>query len=369
MNARQCTPRSARRRIVAMAAAALFAPVALAGSHSMPSAESSSHVGASLPLAEFHADRSAAADTWLRAGGFASALAGEEVRTGGTAAMRTQPPQAQFQVRTRAGVRYLAEASPAPAAVYTDPSASDAEVAAMAMATTNTSDGLDRINIVVDNERRDLLAVNRAVTDDFSSRWDIGPERARAIFEAAAQSLSSNRLIAAEGLATGAVRTSRLMQGEQAFGGKTVSRVKEYLFEVPHALGGIEVFGAGTTVAVHRSGRLASIRSVGPSVGVSPSREMVTRLVSTEALTQRAIAEHPNATVVPLGLRYPWQISSDAALASRPREVFQVMPKTQVDGREISGRAHFVFYSVEDERMVPLVWPRPNPSATGDVRR
>jgi hypothetical protein len=368
MNANQRITRSARRRIVAAAAAALFAPLALAGADTTLESESTSLVGASLPVAEFQGDLSAVANTWSRAGLFASVLAGEEVRTEG-AAMRALPLHAQFQVRTRGSIRYLAEASRAPAAVYNNPSASDAEVAAMALATTDASERLERIVIVVDNERRDLLAVNRAVTDDFTSRWDIGPERARAIFSSAAQLLSSNPLVAPEVLAVDAVRTRRLVQGEQAFGGKAVSRVKEYLFEVPHGLGGIEIFGAGTTVAVHRSGQLASIRSIGPSVSVPASREMMTRLLPTDALTQRAIAEHPNATVVPLGLRYPWQIGNDAKLASRPREAFQVIPKMQADGREISGRAHFVFYSVEDERTAPLVWPRPNPSATGDVRR
>ena len=43
--------------------------------------------------------------------------------------------------------------------------------------------------------------------------------------------------------------------------------------------------------------------------------------------------------------------------------------RAEVDGRTINGRAHFVFYSIEDERAAPLVWPRPNPSAKGDVRR
>jgi hypothetical protein len=81
------------------------------------------------------------------------------------------------------------------------------------------------------------------------------------------------------------------------------------------------------------------------------------------------VAEHPNAKVVPVGLRYPWQATSNAALASRPREVFQIIPVALAQGRKVNGRAHYVFYSVEDERAVPLVWPKPNPSATGDERR
>jgi hypothetical protein len=183
------------------------------------------------------------------------------------------------------------------------------------------------------------------------------------------QFLAVNQLVATEGASLDAVRAHRLMQGEQAVGQAAVTRVKEYFFEMPATVGGIEVFGAATTVAVHRSGQLASIRSVGPAVGPSPTREMVTRLLPTEALGKRAAAEHPGATVVPLGLRYPWQATSDLALAARPREAFQVIPTTVVDGQKIKGRAHFVFYSVENERIAPMVWPQPNPGATGDERK
>lgn len=370
MFANHDTVLAARRRIFAAAAAAVFASVTSAADKLTSDAEAFSRIGASFPVVEFHNDNSAAASTWTRASGFASVLAGEEVRAVSTMMQSAASHgQAQFQVRTQGSVRYLVDAPRAQNAVYTDPLASDADVAAMAMASTVASDRLERIKVIVDNDRRDLLAINGAVADDFRSRWDVGPERARSIFESTIQSLSSNNLVAKEGLALDAVRTHRLMQGERAFGKPAVTRVKEYLFEIPHAVGGIEIFGASTRLAVHRSGQLASIRTTGPSATVSPTRAMVTRLVSTEALTQRASLEHPNAKIVPVGLRYPWQATSDAALAARPREVFQVIPTTQVDGHSVNGRAHFIFYSVEDERMAPLVWPEPNPSATGDVKR
>jgi hypothetical protein len=206
------------------------------------------------------------------------------------------------------------------------------------------------------------------VADDFSSAADVGAARARMVFETALQSLSSNHLVERDALAVGALRSNRLMQSERARGGPVVSRVKEYLFEVPHAVGGIEVFGASTTVAVHRSGELASIRTIGPVATEAADRSMVTRTVSADALTERARSEHPNAKVVPLGLRYPWQATGDAALAARPRQAFQVIPVAQVAGREVKGRAHFVFYSVEGEHVAPLVWPKANPNATGDAR-
>jgi hypothetical protein len=45
------------------------------------------------------------------------------------------------------------------------------------------------------------------------------------------------------------------------------------------------------------------------------------------------------------------------------------MPVTVAEGRTIHGRAYFVFYSVDDGKEAPLVWPKPNPNATGDTRK
>jgi hypothetical protein len=326
-----------------------------------------SQVGASLPVAQFDNGAMPAANTWSRASGFASVLVGEELRTLHSK-VRVPAAQAQFRVESRNGVHYLVEAAREQRVASTGTGASDAEMAAQVRAATASADKAGRISVLVDNERRDLLAVNGAVADDFSSGADVGAGRARAIFDSALQSLSSNHLIEQDVLALGALRTHRLMQGERARGGPVVSRVKEYLFEVPHAVGGIEVFGASTTVAVHRSGELVSIRTTGPVATEADDRSMVTRTVSAEALAERARSEHPNAKVVSLGLRYPWQATGNAALAARPRQAFQVIPLAQVAGREVKGRAHFVFYSVEGEQVAPLVWPKANPNATGDVR-
>jgi hypothetical protein len=358
---------SARLRATAVAAIALLASSSWATGSEVSGADAASRIGASLPVAEFRTDAAIAERTWARAAGFAGVLAGEPVQvldaTGPAA-----PSHAQFQVRTHGSARYLANTLRSEGAESARPQGTDAEVAAGALATITTADRANRIRVTVDNDKRDLLAVHGAVADDFGSRWDVGSARARSVFESTLRALSSTQLIAEEGLAQDDVRAARLMQGEQAAGGRATTRVKEYLFEVPHAVGGIQIFGAATTVSVHRSGQLASIRTIGPSASLSPARATVTRVVSPEALMQRAVAEHPDAKVVPVGLRYPWRVSGNVAQASRPREVFQVIPTSLIDGRRVNGRAQFVFYSIEDGRAAPLVWPRPNPAAQGDER-
>lgn len=366
------------RRRIAAAAATLFASTAFAAftawaaDPATASEAAFSRVGATLPVADFQADSPLATNARARASGFASLLVGDRVQMGGSLLQRTSG-QAQFQVRIQNGVRTLAEVPRVQPAVQgtarADRFMSDADIAARAVAFSAKAAPEERVRVLVDNEQHALLAVNGAVADDYLSTADVGPERARAAFETTMQSLSSNRLVSEDALALGAVRTHRLMQGEQAAGGPVHARVKEYLFEVPHAIGGIEVFGAATTVTVHRSGQLASIRTVGPAVHASSTGETVTRAVASQALAQRAITENPHAKVVAMGLRYPWMATRDMKLASRPREAFEVIPTTVVDGRQVNGRVHYVFYSVEDERAAPLVWPTPNPMATGDVRK
>lgn len=324
------------RRVTAMAVA--VAAMLCAGTLPAWGASTAqfSQVGASLPVAQFDDAASAASSTWSRAGGFASVLAGEQVRAA-RGKVQAAALQGQFHVLSRDGIRYLVEAPRETGFSLTEGGVSDAEAVARMRATPPAADKAERISVLVDNVCRDLLAVNGAVADDFSSASDVGAARARTVFEAALQSLSASRLIDANALSLDSLHAHRLMQSERARGGPVVSRVKEYLFEVPHAVGGIEVFGAATTVAVHRSGELASVRTMGPRAGEAADHSVVTRAVSADALAQRARQEHPNAKVVSLGLRYPWQATADAALAARPRQAFQVIPLAQVAGHEVKG--------------------------------
>jgi hypothetical protein len=346
-----------------VAAATLFVSLVQAG-ETPSAADAYARVGAAIPLAEFRADSRALPDAWNRASGLASVLAGEEVpaRDGS----RNARSQMQFQVRAQGGSHVLTEASRPKGSTRPAPRMSDDERAAR-IAVDLAADPLERIRVVVDGDRGDALAVNGAVADDFASPMDVGPDRARTVFESTLQTLRAHRLLEAAA-DPGSVRTHRLMQGEQAVAQPAVTRIKEYLFEVPHAVGGIEVFGAATTVSVHRSGQVASIRSLAPAVAPAPTGATTIRAVSVEALSRRAEAENPGARVIPLGLQYPWRATADASLAGHPRQVFQVIPVTQAEGREVAGRAHYVFYSIEDERAAPLVWPRPGAPASGDAR-
>jgi len=225
-----------------------------------------------------------------------------------------------------------------------------------------------RISLHVDARQSDLLVVNGAVADDTTSTGDIGPVRARAVFEETLKVLVSRQLVDPDGLAIVKVRTGRMMQAETRRGGDTIKSVKEYFFEVPRVIGGVEVFGASVTVSVHRSGRVASIRVVGPLV--SASNDSFKRVLSAASLSERARRENPSAEVTPMGLRYAWKAErADAAVLLRPRETFRVVPVTTVEERTTHGRTYYVFYAVDNERESPIVWPRPNPNATGDARK
>src|SRR5215471_15446901 len=131
MKSNQHIAHPARRRIVAAAAATLFAAIAWPAGAAPADAGSFSRIGAALPVAEFHADSSLAASARARASGFASVLAGERVTAGGSVMQRPQA-QAQYQVRTLGSVRTLAEVPRTRDAVRNDPTASDEDVAARA---------------------------------------------------------------------------------------------------------------------------------------------------------------------------------------------------------------------------------------------
>jgi len=225
-----------------------------------------------------------------------------------------------------------------------------------------------RIAISFDARRNELLAVQGAVADDYLSTADVGPKEARAVFERTIGALESAKLVQPEGLEPDTAHTGRRMQAEMGPDRKELKRVKAYFFEVPRTIDGIEVFGSSTTVSVHRTGEIESIRSIGP--GALRTHETLKRRISPQSLSSRARKENPRAEVSRVGLRYPWAaVPEDAALASRPRETFRVVPITTLDGRRIEGRSYYVFYAVDDKKLAPIIWPKPNPQATGDMRK
>jgi len=225
-----------------------------------------------------------------------------------------------------------------------------------------------RVRVLMNLAQSEFLAVNGVVADDFTSDVDVGGERARVIFDEAMKALASRKLAEYQGVDLGKVRVQRMMQAETPPGGKAVPRVKEYFFEVPRAVAGVEVFGASVTIAVHRSGRIASIRMLGPEV--SRSSETFKRVIPASALIERVRRDNPGGEVTPLGLRYPWKAAlANTEVAVKPRETFRVAPVGNAEGRTIHGRSHYVFYAVDNDQEPPIIWPKPNPEATGDSRK
>lgn len=290
-----------------------------------------SAVGAVVPVVKVQSERAEPGVLARRAGGIAAVVAGKElplITTGEVSkAFAKSPGRADF----------LAESE-------------------------------ERIGVHLDSAKGEMLVVSGQVADDFVSAEDVGPARAHAVFEKAMNAMVSKNLVDPGGIAVGNARTGRVMQGETKRGEKPNTRIKEYFFEVPRTIAGIEVFGSSVTVSVHRSGRIASVRTVGPLV--TPTTEHVKRLFSAASLSERARKDNPGAEVVPLGLRYvATPEGSEVEPLIRPREAFRVTPVTELDGRKLHGRSHYVFYAIDNEREPALVWPKPNPEAKGDPRK
>jgi len=286
-------------------------------------------VGAVVPVVKVRSERAEPEDLARRAGGIAAVVAGKELPSINAAEL------SQAFTKSPGRADLLAESE-------------------------------DRIGMHFDTAKGEMLVVSGQVADDFTSTEDVGPARAHAVFEKAMDAMVSRKLVDPGGVAVGNARTGRVMQGETKRGEKPITRVKEYFFEVPRTVAGVEVFGSSVTVSVHRSGRIASVRTVGPVVTQTADR--VKRLFSAASLYERARKDNPGAEVVPMGLRYvAMPEASEAEPLLRPREAFRVTPVTEVEGRKLHGRSHYVFYAIDNDREPALVWPKPNPEAKGDL--
>jgi hypothetical protein len=287
--------------------------------------------GTTLRVVQLEPEPWTARDVAARASGIASVLEGKDVRAVGAEA-----------------VEKVLAANPAQAELLVE--------------------SARQIRVHADRETSGLLAVQGVVADDYVSKGELDASKARGVFDRTIAELASRHLVGLEGLGLDKLRTGRVMQADVARGGRPTPRVKEYLFEVPRALNGIEVFGATVTISVHRNGAIASIRTLGLSPAPLPGT--FTRQVPRTALLERAKRDNPGAEVVPLGLRYvPSSITGESAREVRPREAFRVFPIAEVDGRQVHGRGHWVFYPVDEEGARPVVWPRPEPGATGDLQK
>ncbi len=371
---------TARTRLALAAGLVLALSAGQAAAQASPAASARqaelSRVGALLPLAQFGTADNTPLAVAARAGTLASLLAGSPVPAAApdvaARVLALSPERAEFAVRNAGGARFLVDAPAEPArGPQAAAGASDEEIAAHAQAAARAyaRDPAESIRVLLDARGHEALALHGAVAGDYLSQADVGATQARATFDNVLQALQASGTSGLGALGVDAVSTARLMQAERAADGPVTTRVKAYLFDVPVVVGAIPVFGAEASVAVHRSGQVASIRLTGPTAQPAQRGAALVRTVSPDVLERRARAEHPGAKIVPLGVQYPWLATQDTALAARPRQVFQVQPRGMADdGQATGGRPHYVFYSVEDMRAAPLVWPQPQPQARGDKR-
>lgn len=224
----------------------------------------------------------------------------------------------------------------------------------------------------------DLLVINQAVTRDTASLLDVGLASATAVFRTTFGAIVGTDPASSVGLDPTAPRFSKIVQGEAPAGAAPVERLKEYIFTVPRRINGIEVFGAGVEVSVHRNGSVARVKVFGPTVNSTVDTAGVERPTAAgysfnKAVDQaesdaRVAAEFSKATIKPLGLRYWLPEGSEQGIAA-PQYMYMVAPTATVEGKKVTGRAFFVAYSTEDAARAPVVWPHANPAARGDDRK
>lgn len=223
------------------------------------------------------------------------------------------------------------------------------------------------------NDRR--LVINEPVTADMAET-DIGQDAARNLFVSAFSAAVHVGAVSATGMNPGDARTSRIVQGEGLAGQAPVERTSEYIFTVPRSINGIEVFDAGFEVSVHRTGQLARVQAFGPAVASTltaggaeapdASGYTFTRAVGQAELDARVAAEHPDATIRPVGVAY-WLPPGVASAVVEPAQMYFVAPTATIEGQVVKARGFHVAYSLRDAALAPTVWPPAarNPSGNG----
>jgi hypothetical protein len=227
-----------------------------------------------------------------------------------------------------------------------------------------------------DNDHR--LVINEAVTHDTGAATDIGASAAQGLFLSAFKSAVSSGAVAAIGLDPADARTSRIMQGEGAYGQAPVEKTSEYIFTVPRKVNGVEVFEAGFEVSVHRAGQIARAKAFGPTMVSTTSATgaevadasgyTFTSSVSQADLDQRVKNEHPTADIQPIGVRY-WLPPGGTTGIVEPTRMYFVVPKATIEGQTVKARGSWVSYSLRDASQAPAVWPKPEKNPTGNGRK
>lgn len=226
-----------------------------------------------------------------------------------------------------------------------------------------------------DNDSLELL--DESVTRDTASALDVGPAAAKTAFLSTFSGLVANGAVDGTGLNPAFAKLSHLMQGEGVSGQTPVERIKEYVHTVPRMLNGIEVFGAGVKISVHRNGKVARVGTFGPTVtsvlSDSGSEEpsgagfSFKQTVDAASADARVKAEFPNAIVKPVGLRY-WLPAGVARAVVVPQHMYMVAHTVNIGGEQVKGRAFYVGYSSQDAGAAPTTWPHVDPNAKGDPR-
>lgn len=218
------------------------------------------------------------------------------------------------------------------------------------------------------NNNLDVL--DETVTGDTESTVDVGVDAAKKLFLTRFDALVSNGAIDSGGLKVAAAKLFPLMQGEGMTGQPSVERVKEYIYSVPRVLDGVEVFGSGVEVSIHRNGKVARVRSFGPIVSPQSPTPAYTfsQAVPSTAADARVKAEYPDAEIKPIGLRY-WLPEGAAEQVLAPEYMYLVVRHTVVDGRDVSARGVYVAYSAQDAAAAPTVWPKTSSSTQKPTRK
>jgi hypothetical protein len=252
------------------------------------------------------------------------------------------------------------------------------------------------ISIVYYLDFDDLRVTNPLLQDDVTSDAAISDEyaadRAFREFERCFDRLVKAELIDRRSFDLNKTRTSRTEFGAVPQGitlqGTTRNVLKErkrgsvltteFVFSLLRQLNGIDFANAGLKVAIHRTGRIASIRLGGATVASierggfevpTGGGFLFPRMVSDLSIRQRFTDGFPEAQVHYDRVEYILPDDQRAALIE-PRHVFAFSRISNIDGRDVIARREFVGYSLRQPDTPPEDFSEPpKPEAQGDPNK
>ena len=211
-------------------------------------------------------------------------------------------------------------------------------------------DDASGLKVKVIPEYNEIRVINRELSEVFDGE-DVGKETAVEIAIKYLDSLQETGMLDHHNYNMDDIQIGFGKFGEGSTDGSSkVEHIYEYRVTFRPNVRGIQLANAGVRIAVHRSGKLASIRMGGVSIRESHSRGKVIRKVSKEKIDSRfnsMIPKNNKPSIAWSRVMYVMPENKREALVE-PMQVYAYSLISEIDGEPVVSRGKIVGFSLTD---------------------